>query len=223
MDDHTAAYYAQKILKSDRSISFVKQLENEIKNIGKSHIIVEYLLGIILWDNELHAEAINKMEKIISDEIDNNFCNYNTQTADSVALCSEFLISNCYQNNFKESEYYDLFIMSFKYFSNHLENFGTQMHNSLFGRALLCDRNRTHIITLSMSKLNSFKIPFPILIADYYQAGIELGLEGDDYDRRYCFEKAFNLYDFINDLIIDSKMGCEYSIDEICEIGEKRI
>lgn len=223
MDANLVTNYLLKIYNSDQSTNFVNELKNELQTLGLSHPSIDYQLNSILWENGNQQDILNKFKKIIKDEINNNFCTYDTIFCDSIGMSGAFLIKNYYIDKLSDFGYYDLFRISYYYLSNHIKNYGYRMYDSLKVRAILCDENNRLIQTLSNNKTNSLSVnPIPQILSDYYFASNGYQQNGLNYEAQTCINRSKEFYDFLSDMKVSGKFGADYSLSELAELGKER-
>ena len=223
MDVNFIANLLLQIQNSNQSIQFITAFDKEMQKNNILHPSIEYQIGVILWKNGKHNEAIEKIKSIITNEINNNFQNYDTIFSDSIGMSASFLIKNIYYNNMTDFSYYELFKLGYYYLSNHIKLFGYTMYDSLRERAIISDDNDRLIQTLVNNMTNSISSnPLPQILSDYYFASKGYSSNGLKEIASETLDRGKELYQFLSDMRISGKSGNEYTFLEMAELGKER-
>lgn len=220
MEHNRIIYFITKINQQQQTLKLVDEIENELN--GETHVSIELQLAIILYRHELKDEAYNKLKYIIGSEINNHNCTLNSVYADAIGISSSFLINKFFRQS--NTHYQQLFDLSFIYLSNHIQNFGYQMFDSLHHRAVLLDSNHNYASSLGSRFLKSYSfIPLPMMISDYYYSAQGYILNGNLKMGQENTIRADYLHRFLEDITVGGKGANEYTLAEMAQLGRERI
>lgn len=222
--EHTRIlYYIKKINQQNQTINLVNEIEKELSiNDGETHLAIELQLAIILYNNGLKEESYSKLMYIIDCEVDNAYFTFDTVYADSVGIASSFLIDK-FANQLNPN-HLQLFDLSFIYLTNHIQNFGYQMFDSLYHRAILLDSNHNYAKSFGSRFLGTFSyIPLPMIISDYYYSAQGYISNGNLKIGKANSLRSDNLHRFLEDITVAGKDADEYTSAEMAQLGKQRI
>lgn len=222
MEHSRIVYFITKINQQNQTLNLVNEIENELSINGETHVSIELQLAMILYHNGFQEQAYNKLMYIIDCEVNNANFTFNTVYADAVGIASSFLVDKFFRQS--STDYSQLFDLSFIYLSNHIQNFGYQMFDSLHHRATLLDCNHNYARSLGSRFLKSFSfIPLPMIISDYYFSAQGYILNGNMKMGKENTLRSDYLHRFLEDITIGGKDADEYTSAEMAQLGKERV
>jgi hypothetical protein len=222
MEQNQIVKYLLRLNQSEQTVALVNQIEKELSVTGETHLAIELQFALILHRNGLVEESYNKLMYILECEVNNENFTYNTVYADAVGIACSFLIDNYYRKS--SDNYQQLFDFGFIYLSNHIQNYGYQMFDSLYHRATLLDSNHSYSRSLGSRFLKSFSfIPLPMIISDYFYSAQSYILNNNLQFGKKLTLRADYLHNFLDDITINGQDADKYSLKEMAQLGKERI
>ncbi len=214
--------YLIKLNQNTQTLGLVSEIERELSINGETHVSIELQLAIILHRNGLYDEAYNKLMYIVDCEEKNQNFSYNTIYADAIGIAGSFLINHYFSKS--KVNYLHFFDLSFLYLSNHIQNFGHQMFDSLNHRALLMDANHNYARSLGSRFLKTFSfIPLPLIISDYYYSAQGYIAHGNLEMGKSNTARAVYLHQFLDDMVVNGKEADQYDLSEMAGMGKEKL
>lgn len=202
------------------------------KYIDLNDITIDYFAALTKMKLGYKNESVQNLKNVSSDIIcsngDNKYRYWDSSSIHSVGDSLFLLLKHYFSEDIPFDKFtFSAFNLSYLCLSNNIYNFPDTSCDSYFKRALLLHNGSLGKGMLTMGlvqgSIGLSASTAPLIINDFYSSG---KIYISEYNMRAqgqnLIERAKRIHHNLDDMAIDGKDACDYSIEDISKIGRMR-